>query len=111
MSTAEKEELPYVNPLRYEPGLPDNTHKHLVRDLKSAEALERERRMAHRSDYSRTFGREINEWIEEIQDHKRVKRTGKAAVKHYRLNEGAYQVQAVKDAAAEGVYTNFSHES
>ena len=37
-------------------------------------------------------------------DVQRVKRKG---AKHYKAHEGEYQVQAVKDAAAEQVHTNF----
>ncbi len=39
-----------------------------------------------------------------------AKHSDRIATKHYKAHEGAYQIQAVKDAAVKGVHTNFGVE-
>ncbi len=60
--------------------------------------------------YHRSVGREINEMLEETKAHRRVKAIEREQQLHYKKHEGEYQIQAVNDAAAEGVETNFSEK-
>jgi hypothetical protein len=75
----------------------DNAHFFRQRNLKESAA-----------DYGylgfvpRSVDRAMDKWDE--------RSAIKAAVKHYQTHEGAYQEQAVKDAAAKGVHTNFGEK-
>lgn len=57
--------------------------------------------------YKPGYAREISDMFEEAGDAIRLSKAMKASKKHYKKNEGAYQTQAVKDAASENVHTNF----
>lgn len=97
-------------------GLPGLSHEDNQRAVNlrwehdSASRHARDLDKRRRQSYHRSAGREINEMIEEMKAHHAVSRIERDQRKHYQQHEGEYQIQAVNDAAAEGIETNFSEK-
>jgi lysine/ornithine N-monooxygenase len=112
MSVAELEPA-IKNPLEDMEGLSDEDNEKAIQlrlQLKGAVIRERALRKRRKESYHRSFGREINEMVEELQAKHDVHKVSKSANKHYQLNKEQYQIQAVKDVTTEGVHTNFGYD-
>jgi hypothetical protein len=111
------ETVKFDNPLLHEEGMGEEQQMEAIGLLKVArEARGKVRDSDARWDrlYSSPWGEHRANGAMELQHsvsqsllERRERRALKGATKDYKANEGAYQVQAVHDAAADGVETNF----
>lgn len=83
------------------------------KETSNAEVLQYNRRDAHQV-MSETHSQAARDELGVLRgavirglDRHLAKRADKSATRHYSANEGSYQEQAVKDAAAESVPTNY----
>jgi hypothetical protein len=83
-------------------------------EISNAEVLQYNRRDAHEvmeetgSQTARDEMGPLHGAVVRGLDRHLTRQADRSAARHYKVNEGAYQEQAVIDAAAEGVKTSFS---